>query len=47
MSKKGETSGKNEKFEYDCDCGKHFVSIGRAVAHINQFKDHQLQRITA
>lgn len=46
MSKKGNTSEKNVSFEYECNCGKHFVNVGQAVTHINKFKDHQLQRIT-
>jgi predicted SprT family Zn-dependent metalloprotease len=46
MSKKVDDSPKQSTFEYDCDCGKHFVRIGEAVAHINKFKDHHLKRIT-
>ncbi|MCP8304177.1 MAG: hypothetical protein H3Z50_01695 [archaeon] len=45
MSKKGESSP-DAAFEYECNCGKHFVSVGKAVAHINKFKDHQLRRVT-
>jgi len=45
MSKKAEDSFQQNTFEYDCDCGKHFVKIGEAVTHINKFKDHHLKRI--
>lgn len=45
MSKKVEDSLEHSTFEYDCDCGKHFVRIGEAVAHVNKFKDHHLKRI--
>lgn len=46
MSKKSGNMGKVEGFEYNCNCGKHFVSVGDAVSHINRFRDHHLTRVT-
>jgi len=43
MSKK-EANLPDAFFEYECDCGKHFVDVGQAVSHINKFKDHHLTR---
>jgi hypothetical protein len=43
MSKKSDVKA-GSGWRYSCSCGYETLQIGSAVSHINNNKDHQLQR---